>query len=198
MSTKTKIWTEELIKKELKRLDDLVYKKKGIVLEGATIPIKFNNRKSCLGYFDYGKSDFEFGFSRMFFDDPQFPEGSALDVIRHEYALYYAYAIYGTMRHDKFWRTACSVVGASPNRLHTKEFDDYKRRIEEKEGQIYDNYLETGAKIVHKKYGNGVICEVKNYSNLAVETVLFDSGIIKKLDEAWILNNCDITYRGIK
>lgn len=192
MSTKTKVWTEELIQNELKRLDDLVYRKKGIILEGATIPIKFNNIKSWLGYFDCSKLDFEFGFSRFYFDDDQFPESSAFDVIRHEYAHYYAYAVFGSKGHDKYWHAACSVVGASTTRVHTKEFDDRKKRIEEKENRIYNNLLDLGTKIMHKKYGNGVICVIKKYRDLAVETVLFDSGFIKKLDESWIIENCQI------
>lgn len=194
MSTKTKIWTEELIRNELKRLDDLVYKKKGILLVGGIIPIKFNNRAATLGYFKTNP-EYEFGFSLHFFNDDQFPEGAALDVIRHEYAHYYAYVVFGTAKHNKAWKAACQVVGASPSRFYTEEFCEYQKRLEEKESRIYSNRLCSGAEIVHKEYGRGVITNIALYRDLAVETVLFDSGLVKKLDEAWIIDHCEIISR---
>lgn len=196
LSTKTKVWTEELIQNELRCLDKLVYKKKGIILEGAAIPIKFENRKTRLGYFSIYEPEFCFGFSLYYFNDDAMPEEVCLDVIRHEYAHYYAYVVFCTVGHNKPWRAACQVVGASPSRCYTTQFRDYKKRIEDKQNRIYTNLLNVGVRLLHRRYGEGTIQEIKIYRDVAVETVVFDSGLIKKLDEAWIIDNCEIIDSG--
>lgn len=166
-------------------------KKKGILLEGGNIPIKFNNRTSSLGMFSIEKPDFCFYFSRYYFDDENMPEEVIKDVIRHEYAHYYAYCVFGSLGHNKYWRAACQVVGANSSRLCTDDFINRQREVEAKQNCQYLSRLKNGDSLIHKTYGGGVI-ETKLYHDTAIHTVLFEHQLTKKLDERWMLQNCEI------
>ena len=110
MSSKTKNWTEEDFRKELRRLDAMVQEKQGITLVGAEFEIQFMNTRRTLGY--YYPTQKRFRFSLPFFNS-DVPENCALDVIRHEYAHYYAHAVYGYRGvHGKPFKEACIAVGA--------------------------------------------------------------------------------------
>lgn len=77
-----KKWTEADIREEMAKLD----LKTG--LNGAELPISFNNSKCTLGLY-YSTNGGSFKFSNYYFQDPNWPIEAALDVIRHEYAHQY-------------------------------------------------------------------------------------------------------------
>lgn len=73
------VWNEATIRAEIAKL----YKKTG--LSGTELPISFNNAKCTLGVY-YSIDGGLFKFSNYYFQDPEWPIESALDVIMHEYA----------------------------------------------------------------------------------------------------------------
>lgn len=111
-------WTEEAIRAEIRRLDE----KTG--LHGATLPIVIGRAKTVLGTFSVkavrlsGKTvrvPRQFTFSGYFFHHPEFPDSMAQDTIRHEYAHYMDFVLYGQLAHGKTFRVCCQTVGACPH-----------------------------------------------------------------------------------
>ena len=76
-----KIWNESMIRKEIKALDAITG------LDGASLKISFMRSAHTLGLFS-AEGDMWFKFSMNYFHDPEWPEESAVGVIRHEYAHY--------------------------------------------------------------------------------------------------------------
>lgn len=73
------VWSETSIHAEFAKLD----KRTG--LKGAELPISFNNARCTFGLYDSTDGE-SFKFSNYYFQNPDCPIESALDVIRHEYA----------------------------------------------------------------------------------------------------------------
>ena len=71
------IWDEQSIREELAKLD----LKTG--LQGALLPINFNNAKCTLAMYS-SQNGGKFTFSNYYFQDSNWPIEEALDVIRHE------------------------------------------------------------------------------------------------------------------
>ena len=96
------IWNEEEIRKELRRMDQLTG------LSGATLPIRFNEAWATLGsYRLIGRKAGGFCFSNRYLQDPDFTPEEALDTIRHEYAHYMDYELYGNTGHGRTWKACC-------------------------------------------------------------------------------------------
>ncbi len=115
-------WTEETIRAEIRRLDEITG------LHGATLPIVIGRAKTVLGAFSVkavrlrGKIvrvPRQFTFSGYFFRHPAFSDAMAQDTIRHEYAHYMDFVLYGQLAHGKTFRACCQTVGAYP-RSRTK------------------------------------------------------------------------------
>ena len=197
MSTKTKFWTEDLIRKEMKKLDAIahrekwwVLKKYNIVLDSSTIPIRFNNQKDEIGMFKNEDTPC-FYFSRCFFDDDTFPESVCLEVIRNVYAHYFTYmCFHGNLSHNYYWQEVCKVIGANPNRVRTEDFIDRRLKVEKNDTDQYSPVLKCGDIIHHKKYGEGFIKSTSIYRNGAIHSIKFKGRQILRLDERWILQNC--------
>lgn len=66
-------WNEEMIRKELERLD----RKTG--LNGAKLPIKFTHAKHTLGCFYADKDNMRFDFSLYYLADDSFPQEEAME-----------------------------------------------------------------------------------------------------------------------
>lgn len=189
MSSITKEWTEELFRKELKKIDDFVYKKMGIVLEGATLPITLKNRSYLLGTFS--QRDMAFTFSVNFFNT-DIPEECAIDIIRHEYAHYYAYAVLGYKGgHGKEFKIACNIVGARPSTHYSREFEKYKRYFEEQRNAHYETVFYITERITHPHFGQGMVTDIEEGRDSAILTVDFGDKGIKKVDEKWLLKFYD-------
>ena len=187
MSSKTKNWTEEDFRKELRRLDAMVQEKQGITLVGAEFEIQFMNTRRTLGY--YYPTQKRFRFSLPFFNS-DVPENCALDVIRHEYAHYYAHAVYGYRGvHGKPFKEACIAVGANPETYYSLAYERRQREREENAAKIYQSSLCAGQQIVHPFFGKETILEIKNRRDGAALTVFFPEKGEKTLDEQWLCKN---------
>ena len=181
------VWNEENIRAELKKLD----KKTG--LHGADIDIKFIEAYFTLGYFSAKKDEkMLFGFSNKFFQNDDFPYEMALDVIRHEYAHYMDYELYGGYGHSYTWKKCCSEVGANPFRLYDERLSSYyreKRKVQKKLDTIFEQYTE-GEVIQHPVFGKGVISGVTGDGSSKILTVNFEKAGVKKLGVKWVNDNC--------
>ena len=100
------LWTEERIREELRRMDRITG------LHGAELPITFTRNHRCLGSFYVEER--KFAFSLYWFDDPEWPEAEARDIIRHEYAHYMNLERNGRKNHGPEWEACCLEVGATP------------------------------------------------------------------------------------
>ncbi|MBQ3004643.1 MAG: SprT-like domain-containing protein [Clostridia bacterium] len=188
ISSKTKVWTVEDFRRELKKIDDYVFETQGIELAGAEFEIKINDRMEKI----YGLCDcvnMRFTFSSRFFNS-DIPESCAIDVIRHEYAHYYAYAVFGDFCHHNWkFKKACLIVGATPQSCYTQAYKNREREKERKANLTFESTTRKGKMVKHPEYGFGVIQEVKNTKTTAILTVKFEGGVIKKVDEKWLRKN---------
>ena len=172
------IWDEARIRAELTRLDGITG------LHGGELPIHMGNAKGTLGMFSYRASHrMYFTFSNYWFQNPEWPEESALDVIRHEYAHYMDYMRRGKTAHDKMWRMCCLKVGAMPTRLYNDKLNDHivkEHQRDEALSKQYDDY-QPGMIVLHPKYGEGVITAIEGEGIHRAVTVDFDSVGVKRL-----------------
>lgn len=187
MSSKTKNWTVEDFRRELAIIDEHVRKTQGINLCGASLDIGFSNARCTLGMYYY--NEMKFRFSIPFFNS-DIPEACAIDVIRHEYAHYYAHAVMGySGGHGKPFKAACKIVGALPSRLYSHQFEAVEREREIERARTYSSRLKVGEKIIHPGYGAGAVTSIENGRTSALLTVSFKNGEIKKIDECWLIAN---------
>ena len=137
MSTITRFWKEDKIRYIIRKLDE----KTG--LNGAALPIVLNRTKCRLGCYRYGTELEQFRFSLAFMNNPATPEAAVVDLIRHEYAHYYArtaqlYRYFKTYSyrhgHGKDWQWACKLVKAVPSAYYEeKDFSDKNWSMQEAE-----------------------------------------------------------------
>ena len=129
MSTITRIWDENIIRKAIENLD----RKTG--LRGASIRIDIGGKGQTLGCYRRGDERM-FKFKISFFNDNNTEEAEVIDIIRHEYAHYYVdeakldkYIGHSRREssHGRDWKWACKMVGAIPRRCH--DSTDFKNVI---------------------------------------------------------------------
>ncbi len=139
MSKLMTIWTPSIFRNIIGELD----RKTG--LRGADYKIKTGKAAHTLGRCNYDEKSFY--FSLKFFSDPNFLDAAAIDVIRHEYAHYYAHTadiakyIHHNRRdvaHGPDWKYACRMVGARPVRCYEPGAFRSKKLSDQ---QIYDMYM---------------------------------------------------------
>lgn len=188
MSSKTKCWTEEDFRKELRRLDKYVKQTQGIDLVGGELKIEFSEKaRHTLGVY-YSRQK-KFKFSLAFFNS-DVPEACAIDVIRHEYAHYYNHVVFGVPGgHGASFKAACRAVGANPSTYYTKSFEAFARRSEEIEAYQYKSLLSKGDEVLHPFFGMGVVTNVENKKTTATLTVDFGKHGVKIIDECWLKAN---------
>lgn len=126
MSTLTKNWTEEKFRFVISNLD----KKTGLF--GAELDIELAEDEDFIAAYCTSGERKYFRFNLSRFNDPNFKEFAAIDVIRHEYAHYYCHVaelkrwIYdnemGLGGHGKPWEYACKMVEIEPNRYYDDEY----------------------------------------------------------------------------
>ena len=119
-------WSRERIRAELSRLDDITG------LKGANVTVRLYEEREPLGLFTFiGPVRMTFGFSSPRFEDPKFTQAEALDVIRHEYAHYMEYALFGeSTDHGPNWQNCCRRIGARPQTFYTSEWAELARGLE--------------------------------------------------------------------
>jgi len=115
-----RVWTLEMIREEIGRLDELTG------MHGLDVPCSMSERMSTVcGTFTAAPHDkpkteqnMRFAFSAKDFTQFRGPgtEVMRLDGVRHEYAHYYAYAALGAVPgHNAAWREACRIVDCYPS-----------------------------------------------------------------------------------
>ena len=187
MSSKTKVWTVEDFRRELEKIDDFVRRTQGIVLCGSTLDIELFNAKRTYGM--YCINEMKFRFSNCFFNS-EVPESCAIDVIRHEYAHYYAHAVFGYIGgHGAQFKAACKIVGALPNTYYSRRFEAVEREKEIEKAKVYHSRMKTGQRLVHPRYGEGTVSAIENGRTTALLTVNFKNGVERRIDECWIIAN---------
>ncbi|MBR5179532.1 MAG: hypothetical protein IKW90_12145 [Lachnospiraceae bacterium] len=180
-----KVWDEDAIRKELARLDGITG------LNGAELPIRFTDAQCVIGCYHLNNGE-RFSFSRIYFMDPEWAEESALDTIRHEYAHYMDYAIYGNVGHGWTWKKCCSVVAACPVRLYNSWKNDYynKKQTEKEQKLLGMHDYKAGDYIIHPKYGKGMITTIAGVEIMKTIQVEFETAGVRKLSLAWVSDNC--------
>lgn len=183
-------WTEERIREEIARLDALTG------LNGRALPILFSRAKRALGEFAHnGKQPVRFRFSRLRFEEPDFPDESAKDVIRHEYAHYMDFVRNGSTSHGPRWKACCREIGTPPERLFNKERCQQFRE-KEAEAQALQQVREQftaeyrpGDVIFHPRFGDGTIELITNEGSSSKVLIAFPSGP-RVFSLSWIARNC--------
>ena len=182
------IWTEERIRAEIRRLDGFTG------LHGYTLPIAFSNSRSVLGMFSPPLNRLAcFTFSNFFFQDPAFPPEEALDVIRHEYAHYMDFVLYGKSGHGPTWKACCCRVGARPFRLYRDFYTQYhrelRRQTEAQQSRILAAFAE-GTTLVHPVFGPGQVVRVTQQQTQPRLEIRFAGGGTRCFSAGWCLAHC--------
>ena len=179
-------WPEERIRQELQRLDKLTG------LNGNALPIKFTYSNYMVGSFHVYDKNQWFEFSRAYFEDPGTPEQANLDTIRHEYAHYMDWAVYGNLGHGPTWKKCCGDLNTPSNRLYSNALaQQYQKRQDRAEAntRLCAGYTE-GQTVVHEKYGTGVIRSVREVKEDRMLEIAFENGQTKILSARWIHDHC--------
>jgi len=177
----TTVWDEEAIRSELARLDMLTG------MKGAQLKIKFNRTKHMLASYSPADGGI-FTFSKLYFMNPEWVYEEAIDVIRHEYAHYMNYVIYGSSNneyesHGPTWKECCVRIGARLNRYYCEARADYLKKKKNDEKQLTEklSVYGPGVQIIHPTFGRGVIQEVEGSGPAKLAVISFDSAGCKKL-----------------
>ena len=179
------VWTEERIRDELAKLDKITG------LHGKVLPIIFNNRKRTLGMFS-SQDNGKFFFSNHYFQDENWPAELAVETIRHEYAHYMDYELYGNLGHGPTWKACCTKVGIAASRLYNPKKEEYYHEKEAKE-QAKLNIIESfayGDIITHPRFGKGMIRGFIGKESDKIAVVDFDNIGIKRMSLLWIDEHC--------
>ena len=185
------IWDEEAIRQELERLDKITG------LHGSSLPITFGKARYQLGSFHVNpqkKEPKKFHFSLFYYGNPEWSKESALDTIRHEYAHYMDYMLYGNGGHGPTWKMCCRKIGANPSRCYSEKMEAIYRKKEErqKEISVQVERFQPGKKIKHPKFGIGVIRTIKGPAERRILEVEFPQHDIRRLGAAWVNENCKL------
>lgn len=179
-------WPKEAIRAEISRLDGITG------LKGAAVTIRLYPEPEPLGCFTFiDPVRMTFGFSFTRFEDPKFTTAEALDVIRHEYAHFMEYKLFGeSTDHGPNWKECCRKVGARPQNLYTREWAELARSRERAhlERTRTDGFT-PGRKIIHPVFGEGVVEHIRREPAMTMVTIRFSEGS-KTLDVNWARQHC--------
>lgn len=188
-STKTKRqlrWPKDAIRREIRRLDQQTG------LKGADITVRLYEEPEPLGCFTFiDPVRMTFGFSSTRFEDPRFTQAEALDVIRHEYAHFMEYRLFGeSTDHGPNWKACCKQIGARPSTYYTEDWKSLARQRDRmaQERNRVDGFS-PGKHIVHPAYGEGTVEGIQRMSAMTFVSVRFGQ-MVKTLDVNWARQNC--------
>lgn len=180
-------WSKDRIREEIRRLDE----KTG--LDSSKVTIRLYEAPEPLGCFTFiNPIRMTFGFSATRFEEAGFTVAEALDIIRHEYAHFMEYRLYGiSSDHGPDWQECCRKIGARPVKMHTKEFKQDIRRAERERVQRtrVDGYRE-GRQVRHPTFGEGIVEKIDQKENITILTIRFGE-TLKKLDIDWVRKHCE-------
>ena len=118
-------WNEEMIRAELKRLDEITG------LQASDLPICINDDHQdefMAAYVVRDEKPYGFHFTREYFEEGRILDEHAYDIIRHEYAHYMDHMLTeGNFCDDDYeahgimWKACCDVVGALAFGQYTAE-----------------------------------------------------------------------------
>lgn len=186
------IWDEERIREEMRRLDKKLEKE--YELNGADLTIEFYNGKATLGKYmmTAERKPKGFKFSNYYFQNPEFTEAEALDVIRHEYAHYMDHMIHGRVGHGAGWKKCCLIVGAKPERYYNVSWANYKREEQKEIEELEERCQAFKEKMVieHPRYGNGEIQAMENEGMRRILIIEFPSIGLKRIAAGWVVYHC--------
>lgn len=176
---------EKIIRDEIKRLDGITK------LSGSEVPIVFSSRAtSTLGCFNVDKDgNMSFSFSDSYYMDSKFPIQEKIDTIRHEYAHYMCYMLYGPYHgHDKFWKRCCTEIGATPTRLYNASRAEYYNEKNKKENDLICkvNAYKVGDKVAHPNFGQGTIISITGEAKSTFAIVKFANDMEKNISLYWL------------
>ncbi|MCQ2406872.1 MAG: hypothetical protein MJ067_06645, partial [Oscillospiraceae bacterium] len=171
---------------EIRRLDE----KTG--LDGAKVTVRLYPEREPMGCFTFiDPVRMTFGFSKTRFEEAGFTDAEALDIIRHEYAHFMEYRLYGfSSDHGPCWQDCCRKIGARPEKMYTEEFKQSARQKERERVQKtrVDGFKE-GSKVSHPKFGEGTVEKIDRMQNITILTIRFGESV-KRLDIDWVRKNC--------
>lgn len=153
-----RVWTLEMIREEILRLDKLTG------LHGAGIPCSMTKRKSICGEFIQPEcwmrkkeERMAFVFSRPFFESLSGTgkELSKLDTVRHEYAHFYAYMHGYDGIHGEPFRAACKIVDCYP-RYEYGDSLEYLERVDAMCPYTFSIHPENPVKEFHMTYDDAL------------------------------------------
>ena len=179
-------WTEEAIREELRKLDDITG------LHGSRLPILFTKAKRTLGSFYHdAEKPLNFRFSSVWLTDPNFAHAQGIDLIRHEYAHYMDFMRNGKSSHGPKWKACCREIGAEPSAHYNAETNRYQLSLEraacEQEAALA-RYT-PGTHVTHPAFGTGVVESCTGSGASSRIAVRFATGT-KLLGAAWVIANC--------
>lgn len=180
------IWTEEEIRKEIRKLDRITG------LNGVDVPIRFHKRGRAVGRFSYTEDRVRnFSFNTIYFDDSTMPPEVLRDVIRHEYAHFMDFINRGKSSHGKEWKQCCLIVGALPQQYFSAErvWRISARRQREAERCAQFDAVSAGMRIDHPRFGGGVIAVIRGAGLNRIADVAF-CGEVKSLGLGWVCDHC--------
>lgn len=181
------IWPEERVRAELRKMDKITG------LKGAELPIRFNEAARTLGSFTPGRRESgSFQFSRHYLENPNIPDEVNCDTIRHEYAHYMDWVIYGGSGHGKTWKACCSKIDALPLRLYNSGMAKHYRKIHEiSEANLRrcSGYA-VGQTVRHPQFGTGVIETIREAKEDRMLEVVFPGGTKKIFSACWMHDHC--------
>lgn len=180
-------WSKDAIRQEIRRLDGITG------LKGADVTVRLYEEREPLGYFTFiDPVRMTFGFSSTRFEDPKFTQAEALDVIRHEYAHYMEYVIYGeSTDHGENWKACCRKIGARPQNFYTEEWKELARTRDKavQERTRLDGFS-VGTHIRHPEFGEGKVENVQRFPTMTLISVRFGD-TVKVLDVDWARKNLE-------
>lgn len=180
-------WPRERILDEIRRLDA----KTG--LNGAKVTIRLYAEPEPMGCFTFiDPIRMTFGFSNTRFEEPGFTDTEALDIIRHEYAHYMEYQLYGfSSDHGPYWQECCRKIGARPEKMYTEAFKQEARAKERDRIRRtrVDGYRE-GKQISHPTFGQGIVEKIDRMESITILTIRFGDAL-KRFDIDWVRKHCE-------
>ena len=181
-------WPKEAIREEIQRLDRITG------LNGAAVTIRLYQEREPMGCFTFiDPVRMTFGFSTTRFEEPGFTQAEALDIVRHEYAHFMEYRLFGkSTDHGPNWKQCCLKIGARPEALYTER---WKEEAREKERELarknrVDGFT-IGKTVHHPEFGEGTVEQIDRLPTMTILSVRFSSGI-RKLDVAWVRSHCSV------
>lgn len=178
-------WSKDAIREEIRRLDGITG------LDGSKVTVRLYEEKEPLGCFTFiDPVRMTFGFSSTRFENPKFTQAEALDVIRHEYAHFMEYRLFGeSTDHGENWKACCRKIGARPQTFYTEEWKQLARTRDKsvQEKTRLDGFSK-GKRLRHPEFGEGVVEGVQRYPTMTLISVRFSQGV-KLLDVDWARRN---------